>query len=97
MRFGIFGIARLYTSATLVADVLERYPGVRVELIGQNSTEVMEDLRRGRIEAAMIAAPQTSEGLAVTPVARDELVYFSADPARLASPSRPDGWPRPTW
>ncbi len=86
VRFGIFGIARLYTSATLVADVLERYPGVRVELIGQNSTEVLEDLRRGRIEAAMIAAPQTSEGLAVTPVARDELVYVSADPARLTSP-----------
>ncbi|MGI8645002.1 MAG: LysR family transcriptional regulator [Nocardioides sp.] len=86
IRFGIFGIARLYVSATLVADVLARYPGVRVELIGQNSSEVLEDLRRGRIEAAMIAAPQTSEGLAVIPVARDELVYLSADPDRLTSP-----------
>ena len=86
IRFGIFGIARLYVSATLVADVLARYPGVRVELIGQNSSEVLDDLRRGRIEAAMIAAPQTSEGLAVIPVARDELVYLSADPRRLAAP-----------
>jgi len=86
IRFGIFGIARLYVSATLVADVLARYPGVRVELIGQNSSEVLDDLRRGRIEAAMIAAPQTSEGLAVIPVARDELVYLSADPCRLAAP-----------
>ena len=34
----------------------------------------------------MIAAPQTSEGLQVTPVARDELVYVSAEPARLSSP-----------
>ena len=63
IRFGMFGVARLYAGAGLVADVLERYPGVRVELIGQNSTEVLEDLRRGRIEAAMIAAPPTSEGL----------------------------------
>ncbi|MEO7846164.1 MAG: LysR family transcriptional regulator [Nocardioides sp.] len=86
IRFGIFGIARLYASATLVADVLARYPGVRVELIGQNSTEVLEDLRRGRIEAAMISAPQTNEGLEVTPVARDELVYVSADPAQLTGP-----------
>jgi DNA-binding transcriptional LysR family regulator len=86
IRFGIFGIARLYVSASLIADVLARYPGVRVELIGQNSTEVLDDLRRGRIEAAMIATPQATEGLEVIPVARDELVYLSADPDRLSTP-----------
>ncbi|MBB3042631.1 LysR family transcriptional regulator [Nocardioides sp. LMS-CY] len=87
IRFGMFGTARLYAGAGLVADVLSRYPGVRVELIGQNSMDVQEDLRRGRIEAAMIAVPQVdSEGFEVTPVARDELVYISTDPARLESP-----------
>ncbi len=87
IRFGMFGVARLYAGAGLVADVLERHPGVRVELIGQNSTEVQDDLRRGRLEAAMIAIHQvTSEGMTVIPVARDEIVYISADPERLASP-----------
>ena len=87
IRFGMFGTARLYAGADLVADVLERHPGVRVELVGQNSSDVLEDLRRGRIEAAMIAVPSvTGEGLTVTPVARDELVYVSADPERLTSP-----------
>ncbi|MDF9716235.1 LysR family transcriptional regulator [Nocardioides sp. ChNu-153] len=87
IRFGMFGTARLYAGAGLVADVLERYPGVRVELIGQNSTDVQEDLRRGRLEAAMIAVPAaSSEGMSVTPVAKDELVYISADPAHLATP-----------
>jgi DNA-binding transcriptional LysR family regulator len=87
IRFGMFGTARLYAGAGLVADVLSRYPGVRVELIGQNSTDVQEDLRRGRIEAAMIAVPSVnSEGFEVTPVARDELVYISRDPARLETP-----------
>lgn len=86
IRFGMFGTARLYAGAGLVADVLARYPGVRVELIGQNSTAVQEDLRRGRIEAAMIAVPGVSEGLHVRPVARDELVYLSAVPERLATP-----------
>ena len=86
IRFGIFGISRLYISATLVRDVLARYPGVRVELIGQNSAAVLDDLRRGRIEAAMIAAPPTAEGLDVIPVARDELVYVSNDPDRLLTP-----------
>ena len=87
IRFGMFGTARLYASAGLVADVLARHPGVRVELVGQNSSDVLEDLRRGRLEAAMIAVPQiSSEGMEITPVARDELVYVSTHPDRLESP-----------
>lgn len=87
IRFGMFGTARLYAGAGLVADVLARHPGVRVELIGQNSQDVQEELRRGRLEAAMIAVPSlSSEGMTITPVARDELVYISVDPARVASP-----------
>jgi DNA-binding transcriptional LysR family regulator len=87
IRFGMFGTARLYAGAGLVADVLARHPGVRVELVGQNSAEVADELRRGRIEAAMIAVSSVqSEGMDVTPVARDELVYISSDPERLESP-----------
>jgi len=87
IRFGMFGTARLYAGAGLVADVLERYPGVRVELIGQNSSEVAEELRRGRLEAAMIAIHSVeSEGMQITPVARDEIVYISNDPAQLEHP-----------
>ncbi len=87
IRFGMFGTARLYAGAGLVADVLHRYPGVRVELVGQNSSDVQEELRRGRLEAAMIAvASASSEGMTIIPVARDELVYVSADPEHLTSP-----------
>lgn len=89
VRFGIFGTARLYMGATLIADVLERHPGLRVELIGQNSAEVVEELRRGRLEAAMISLPIADEGMTVRPVAREELVYISADPERLASAVTP--------
>lgn len=89
IRFGLFGTARLYLGAALVADVLARHPGVRVELVGQHSTDVAEDLRRGRLEAAMIALPVADEGMAVRPVARDELVYISADPARVTRPITP--------
>lgn len=90
VRFGIFGYSRLYRAATLVADILARYPGVRVELIGQNSSAVVEDLRRGRLDAAMIALPvPNDEGLTVRPVARDELLYVSADPGRLRTPVTP--------
>lgn len=87
IRFGMFGTARLYAGASLVADVLERHPGVRVELIGQNSSDVHDQLRRGYIEAAMIAVPAvSSEGMEVTPVATDELVYISTNREALTSP-----------
>ena len=86
VRFGLFGTARLYLGASLVADVLDRHPGLRVELVGQHSTEVVEDLRRGRLEAALVALPVADEGLTVTPVAREELVYISSDPERVAGP-----------
>jgi DNA-binding transcriptional LysR family regulator len=89
IRFGVFGTSRLYLGADLVADVLARHPGVRVELIGQNSTEVQEQLRRGWLEAAMIALPVAQEGMTVRPVAREELVYISTAPERLATPVTP--------
>jgi DNA-binding transcriptional LysR family regulator len=86
IRFGVFGTARLYLGSALVADVLRAHPGVRLELIGQNSMEVLEDLRHGRLEAAVIALPIADEGLQVLPLIRDELVYVSADPARVRKP-----------
>jgi DNA-binding transcriptional LysR family regulator len=86
----MFGTARLYAGAALVADVLKQHPGLRVELIGQNSNEVQDELRRGRLEAAMIAVPTVnSDGMKVIPVARDELVYVTTDPERVTSPITP--------
>lgn len=86
IRFGVFGTARLYLTSGLVADVLARHPGVRLELVGQNSQDVLEELRRGRLEAAMIALPIADEGLEITPVMRDEIVYISAHPERVRTP-----------
>jgi DNA-binding transcriptional LysR family regulator len=86
IRFGVFGTARLYLGSALVADVLREHPGVRLELIGQNSMEVLQDLRQGRLEAAIIALPIADEGLQVRPLIRDELVYVSADPLRVRKP-----------
>lgn len=87
IRFGMFGTVRLYAGARLVADVLARHPGVRLELIGQNSTTVTDQLRRGHLEAALIALPNVaSEGLHFIPVARDELVYVSTNRSITSRP-----------
>jgi DNA-binding transcriptional LysR family regulator len=88
VRFGIFRTARFYLGADMVADVLERHPGVRLELVGQNSAEIVEQLRRGRLEAALVALPLPTEdeSLTVTPVLRDEVVFVSTDPERIKTP-----------
>ncbi|NUR47300.1 MAG: LysR family transcriptional regulator [Hamadaea sp.] len=91
VRFGIFKTSRFYLGADLVGDVLRRHPGVRLELVGQNSAELRDLLRKGALEAGLIALPVEEEGLAVNPVMRDELVYLSAHPDRLVRPVTPAG------
>lgn len=86
IRFGVFGASRLYLGATVVLDLLRRHPGVRVELVGRHSTDVVDQLRRGRMEAAAIALPVDDATLEVHPVMNDELVYVSAHADRLAGP-----------
>jgi DNA-binding transcriptional LysR family regulator len=89
VRFGVFRTSRFYLGADLVVDLLRRYPGVRLELVGQNSVEVLEHLRRGRIEAAVIALPFEDDRMTIRPLLRDEFVYVSTDPARLREPVTP--------
>ncbi|MEV0583806.1 LysR family transcriptional regulator [Nonomuraea sp. NPDC050310] len=86
VRFGVFNIAHYYLGADLVADVLERHPGVRIEITCQNSAATIDDLRKGRLEAALIALPLDDEALTVSQVLRDELVYVGTDPDRLREP-----------
>ena len=81
--FGTWGTARAYLGADLVADFRERHPDVRVRLLGQNSSETAEAVRAGELEAAVIALPIDDRGLEIHPTLRDEVVFASADPARL--------------
>lgn len=86
VRFGMFRLGTRYVGSDLVVDVLERHPGIRLELTGQNSAEIVEQVRRGRLEAALVAAPEPEPNLVVIPVLRDDLVYVSAHPHRRREP-----------
>lgn len=90
VRFGLFGAAHLYIAADLVTDALAVHPGLRITLIGQNSRDVVADIHRGRLEAGLVALPvEDDERLTIRPVARDEIVYLSTDPARTKHPVTP--------
>ena len=86
VRLGVFGTMRYYVRSDLVAEMLTRYPEVRVEILGQNSAASLELIRSGRVEAGIVSLPVDDSQLAVTPIFRDEVIYLSADPARAAAP-----------
>ena len=81
--FGTWATARYYPGTEIVAAFRRRHPEVRVRVIGQNSFEVVEAVRRGEIEAGMVALPVDDRGLDVRPIMRDELVYASVEGGRL--------------
>ena len=63
LSIGMFGTASGFLLARLVADFRSRHPGVRLRLVGQNSSAVAEDVRRGRLEAASSSSPSTTRAL----------------------------------
>jgi len=87
VSFGTFSSAHHFLIEDLVARFRERYPAVRVRLLGRNSAEVVDAVRDGRLEAGLVALPVDERGLDVTPaVWTAEVVCASTDPARTAGP-----------
>jgi DNA-binding transcriptional LysR family regulator len=79
---GIFGRPPPDMLANVVARFRAEHPGVRVRLVGQNSVEVAAAVRAGEAEAGLVALPIDDTGLDVRPIARDEIVYATADARR---------------
>jgi DNA-binding transcriptional LysR family regulator len=86
VSLGMFGNAPFYLLTELVERFRERHPGVRVRIVGQNSSEVADAVRAGEVEAAVLALPIDDTGLDVRPLMRDEILFVSADPERTRRP-----------
>ncbi|MFD0689555.1 LysR family transcriptional regulator [Actinomadura fibrosa] len=84
--FGLFRNADYYLVGPLVETFLREHPRVRVRLPGQNSAEVADAVRAGRLEAGLVVLPVEEEDLTVSPIMRDEVRYVSADPRRADGP-----------
>lgn len=84
--FGTFGNAPSYLLADLVQDFRTRHPNVKIRLTGLNSSTVADQVRDGVLEAGLIVLPIDDRGLDVRPAVRDEIVFMSRDPDRLAEP-----------
>jgi len=86
VAFGTFGSAHHYLLGGLVEDFRAQHPNVRVRAVGQNSVEVADEVREGRLEAGLVMLPIDDRGLDVRPAMREEQLYVSAEPARLEQP-----------
>ena len=91
LSIGMFGTASGFLLSRLVADFRSRHPGVRLRLVGQNSSEVAENVRRGRLEAGLVVLPVDDEGLEIRPRGGRRSSTSAARPSACASRSRSSG------
>jgi DNA-binding transcriptional LysR family regulator len=86
LSIGLFGEASWYGLADVMIDFHSKYPGVVQYVHGQNSADVADRVREGRLEAGLVFLPVEPTGLTVRPFFSDPILYVSADPSRTASP-----------
>lgn len=84
--FGLLRNAKYYALESLLAQFHRRHPEVRLRVVGLNSVEVATAVASGELEAGLVVLPIDDDGLRITPLRRDEVLYASADPARVATP-----------
>lgn len=84
--FGVLRNADYYLLSDLVETFHGTYPNVRVRLVGQNSVEVAASVASGELEAGIVVLPVDDEGLRVTPLLRDEVLFATRDPHHPPGP-----------
>jgi DNA-binding transcriptional LysR family regulator len=84
--FGVLRNADYYLLSGLVARFHEAHPHVRTRMVGLNSVQVAGEVAAGTLEAGLVVLPVATEGLIVTPLVRDEVVFVSARHDQLDAP-----------
>ena len=83
LSLGTFNAPSPWRLEEVVASFLRRHPQVTLRLVGRNSAQSAERVRRGELDAAVVALPVDDDRLDVHPIVRDEVLYVSADPERI--------------
>jgi DNA-binding transcriptional LysR family regulator len=74
---GTFGVAQRYLVSELITNFAARHPDVVVRVIGQHSSEVIEHVRNGELEAGLVCLPVNEPTLEVDPIMSDEVLFMS--------------------
>jgi LysR family cyn operon transcriptional activator len=84
---GTFSTAHHLLLPGLVEDFARRHPQVAIRVVGENSSQLADAVRAGRLEAGLVALPIDDDGLEVgAPVAQFEVVYATTEPDALTAP-----------
>lgn len=87
VEIGVFGGPSAWRLDEVVLAFLRRHPQVSVRLVGHNSSAIVDRVRRGDLEAALVVLPIDDDKLDVRPIVRDEVVYVTAHPERALEPA----------
>jgi DNA-binding transcriptional LysR family regulator len=87
IAIGVFGEPSAWRMDTPVTRFLQRHPNLSVRLVGLNSSAIANRVRRGELEAGIVLLPIDDDKLDVRPIARDEVLYVTADPERTRQPA----------
>jgi LysR family transcriptional regulator, cyn operon transcriptional activator len=83
---GTFSTAHHLLLPALVEAFARRHPRVAIRVVGENSVQIADAVRAGRLEAGLVALPINDDGLEVSAaVAEFEVVYATAHRERLAA------------
>jgi DNA-binding transcriptional LysR family regulator len=74
---GTFGVAQRYLVSELVTNFVSRYPEATVRVVGQHSSEVIEQVRNGELEAGLVTLPIDDPALEVETILSDEVLFLS--------------------
>lgn len=87
LAFGLPATPEAYEIDSFASDFALRHPGIRLRLVGRNSSTSADLVREGELEAALVSLPIDNRQLVVRPVADDEVVFVSADRSRTVHPA----------
>jgi DNA-binding transcriptional LysR family regulator len=79
VSFGVLRNWEYYGLAELPREFNRDFPSIKLRLVGLSSTEVAAGVANGDLEAGIVVLPVEDDGLIVTPLIRDELVYATSD------------------
>jgi DNA-binding transcriptional LysR family regulator len=87
VALGMFGEPSGWRLDEVAVTFLERHPDVALRFVGRNSSSIADRVRRGDLDAGLVLLPVDDDRLDVRPIARDEVLYVSADPERTRQPA----------
>ena len=97
LRLGVVGVVANTWLPKLVASLRARYPGVTLRLDMSLTRTLVEKLREGRLDAAIVAGELTEAGFHAEALGHDEFVWMASPklrlPRKVLGPADLQRWP----